>query len=164
MRKSLLVTSVAALIGATFLVGCAADANDAAEESGPVTCHDPAKLPATAARLDVTLKEWSVQLSSPTVKAGAVNIVAKNAGTMTHELVIFRGASYKALPQNADGSVNEDEISRADTIGEISEFDAGTTCGRSYELAPGTYVLLCNIVMGDVIHAKKGMVTTLTVV
>ena len=151
------------LVCAPVVVACATDSPDAAAEVGPASCHDPAKLPAKATVLDVNLNEWKVVPSASTIKAGSVNIVAHNIGTMTHELLVFRGDSEAALPHNADGSINEDAISAADTIGEISEFPRGTTCARHYDLAPGTYVLVCNIMTGDVLHAKLGMYTTLKV-
>jgi hypothetical protein len=163
MRKSLLFVAMSALFGGTVVAGCAADFLDSAPVTGPATCHDPASLPAGASTLDVSLKEWSVTLSRPTVAAGLVNIVAHNDGTMTHELLVFRGNSEADLPHNADGSLNEDLVSRVDTTGEISEFDQGTTCGRTYKLSAGHYVLLCNIVEADVVHLKNGMVATLTV-
>ena len=147
----------------SLVTACAVDGSDAAEETGAATCHDPAKLPQNATRLDVSLKEWSVKLSRSSVPAGPVNLVAHNDGSMTHEVLVLRGDSAAALPHNSDGSINEDAISKADTIGEISEFDLGKTCGRAYDLPAGKYVLVCNIVMGDVIHAKNGMVAELTV-
>ena len=164
MRKRLLVTSIIALLGVGTLVGCAADGPDESEASGAATSHDPAKLTPDAARLDVTVKEWAVEMSATSIKAGKVNIIARNSGTMTHEMVILRGETADALPHNSDGSINEDEVKAADAVGEIAEFDAGKTCGRTFDLAPGRYVVFCNIVMGDVVHAKNGMVTTLTVV
>lgn len=164
MRKSLLITSLVALLGVGAFAGCAADRTDETEASGAATCHDPAKLTSDAARLEVTVKEWSVEMSATTITAGKVNLIARNAGTMTHEVIILRGEAADVLPHNSDGSINEDEVSGADTVGEIAEFDAGKTCGRTFDLTPGRYVVFCNIAMGDVVHAKNGMVTTLTVV
>ena len=163
MKSIRVICAVGALVGMSIVTACAVDGSDAAEETGPATCHDLSTLPKNATQLDVSLKEWKVIPSRTTVPAGAVNIVAHNNGTMTHELLVLRGDSESALPHNADGSINEDAISRTDTIGEISEFDAGKTCGRAYDLPAGKYILVCNIVMGTEVHAAKGMVSELTV-
>ena len=114
--------------------------------------------------MEVTLNEWSVSLSRASVPAGTVNLVAHNKGTMIHEMIVLRADSVDQLPHNADGSINEDVVSMADTVGEIAEFEQGATCGRSFELAAGSYIVFCNIAMGDVVHAKRGMVSQLTVV
>ena len=93
----------------------------------------------------VVLSEWSVSPSVTTVKAGNIEFVATNAGPVDpHELVIIRSdLPIDKLPQDDTGFVPEDEV---DFVGEIEEFEPGTTASGIFALSPGRYILLCNIV------------------
>jgi len=164
MRKQTRFMSCAiALLGAaTVVAACAADAPDAVE-SHEITCFAVSDLPAGTTRVDVSLKEWSIELSSDTMKAGNVGFVATNEGTMVHEMLVVRADDPASLPYAANGSVNESAIPASDTLGEIAEFTAGTTCARTFALTPGHYAMFCNIAEGDSVHLKKGMITTFTV-
>ena len=44
----------------------------------------------TKNQLQANLSEWKITLDKATVSAGKLEIVAKNAGTTAHELVIIR--------------------------------------------------------------------------
>ena len=77
----------------------------------------------------------------------------------------MRGDDPSALPTTDDGAVDDDALGD-DLIGEIEPFAAGATCTGTFELEPGAYVLLCNIVEEDgdhEAHVAEGMTTTLTV-
>lgn len=103
-----------------------------------------------------------------------VTLHVSNAGSITHELVVVRAASAAALPrvktagERSVGAVDEAAISKSDTIGETGDVPVGTTVTKTFELAPGTYVIFCNIdnkSSGTVLnHFVHGMVTTLVVV
>jgi hypothetical protein len=162
-RQNWLATGAVALLGAaTVATACAADAPDYVEQA-EITCFAVSDLPADATRIDVSLKEWSIELSTDTVKAGNVGLVATNQGTMVHEMLVVRTDDPASLPYAANGSVNEDAISAADTLGEIAEFAVGTTCAHNFALSPGRYAVFCNIAEGDSVHLEKGMITTFTV-
>lgn len=150
------------LAGGTLVTACASDGTDAIE-SAEITCFAVSDLPADATRVDVTLREWAIDLSTNTVKAGNVGFVAKNAGTMIHEMLLVRVDDPASLPYAPNGSVNEDAVPAADTLGEIAEFASGSTCAHNFSLTPGHYVLFCNIAQGDTVHLKRGMITPLTV-
>ena len=109
--------------------------------------------------VDVTLQEWAVLPATTTIKAGAVTFNAKNVGPEdAHELVILKtDLGARDLPTGADGKVDE-SASGIETIGEIEEFAVGETKSGTFQLAPGTYVFICNIVdaEGDA-HYVKGM-------
>lgn len=164
MRKQnrLAIGAVARLGAATVATACAADAPDYAEQA-EITCFAVSDLPADATRIDVSLREWSIGLSTNTVKAGNVGFVARNGGTMVHEMLVVRVDDPANLPYVANGSVNEDAISAADTLGEIAEFAVGATCAHNFALSPAHYAVFCNIAEGDSVHLKKGMITTFTV-
>jgi hypothetical protein len=117
--------------------------------------------------IDVVLSEWSVEAPA-TAKAGAVTINAANEGGETHELVVVRAPSSDGFVQDDTGKVDEDGFAEGDFIGEITEFEAGTTSSATFDLTPGTYVLFCNIVEEEAdgsyeSHFMEGMQTTIVV-
>ena len=121
--------------------------------------------PPGAATLEVTLTEWTITAAQPAVAAGDVYFLATNAGGEAHEVVVIKtDLAPDALPET-DGKVPEDEV---DLIGEIEPFSPGSTASAVFELEPGDYVLLCNVVKeaedGQLVsHYLMGMYTPLTV-
>lgn len=119
--------------------------------------------------VNVTLIEYKVKLKPATVSApaGKVKLVAKNKGSMLHEMVVVRAADAAALPVDAEGSVVEDQIPEANLMGEIPEFKEGKTKSKVFALTPGTYVVFCNITEDQggttISHFKQGMHAVLTV-
>ncbi len=126
---------------------------------------DPASATSTLA---VTLDEWSVQTAQPRVPAGGITFNVENVGAEPHELVIVRAAGPGSLPVDEEGAVDEQKLPPGALIGEIEAFPAGTNCQGTFELPPGEYVLLCNVVdrhEGEHhVHFRLGMHTQLTVV
>jgi hypothetical protein len=124
--------------------------------------------PGTTTKVPVRLSEFRVRVAPATIPAGPVSFAVKNAGGLEHEVVIVRGSDPAALPVDADGAVDEDRLAPADQLGELEDltpkvnakFDAGV-------LAPGTYVLFCNIVSKDggetLSHYAEGMHAFVTV-
>lgn len=101
----------------------------------------------TGGTVGVTLQEWAVLPEKDSVPAGKVTFQAKNSGPDDrHELVVIKtDLAPDALPANADGKVQEDAAG-IEMIGEIEEFDPGKTETAVFDLKPGKYVLICNIV------------------
>ena len=94
----------------------------------------------SAKTVKVTLKEWTVTPSVKRVPAGAVTFVVTNKGKLGHELVVIKtNKAPKALPMNGS------QASEAGLMGEIEEFLPGQTRRLVVKLAPGRYVLLCNL-------------------
>ncbi len=117
--------------------------------------------------IDVVVSEWSVEAPAK-AKAGAVTINVSNEGGETHELVVVRADSSDGFVQDDTGKVDEDGFAEGDFIGEITEFEAGTTSSGTFDLTPGTYVLFCNIVDEETdgtfdSHFMEGMQTTIVV-
>ena len=122
----------------------------------------------------VTLQEFSIAAHPGLVQSGTVTLQVHNAGSITHELVVVRAASVSALPrvtkpgERSVGAVDEEAISKADTVGETGDVPAGTTVTKRFDLTPGTYIIFCNIdnkSTGAVLnHFVHGMATTLIVV
>ena len=117
--------------------------------------------------IDVVVSEWSVEAPA-TAKAGTVTINVSNEGGETHELVVVRADSSAGFDMDDTGKVDEDGFAEGDFIGEITEFEAGTSSSGTFELTPGTYILFCNIVEEEPdgtfeSHFVEGMQTTLVV-
>lgn len=122
--------------------------------SGAGAALDPAKADT---RVSVALSEWAVTPQPAEVKAGVVAFDVKNEGGTLHEVVVLRADGVEALPVNPDGTANEDAFGAQNAIGEI-EVPVGETGTVAFQLQPGNYVLICNILdESGHAHFKEGM-------
>jgi hypothetical protein len=104
---------------------------------------DPADADVTVAAV---LDEWSINAEPADVAASVVAFDVDNAGDEPHELVVIRtDTPASALPTNPDGAVDEAAVN-GDVIGEVEPFPAGEQCVGVFDLRPGSYALVCNIV------------------
>ena len=85
--------------------------------------------------VNVSEKEWVIDLASKTTKAGKVKFVIKNDGTIEHNFVI------KELKL------------------EVSGIQPGQSKEQTVDLKAGTYTIVCDIPG----HEEAGMKSTLTV-
>ena len=88
----------------------------------------------------LTLSEWKLSTARATVTAGRVTFVARNAGTMPHELLVLRSDRHHHLLRVEGGRVVE-----SGRVGRIPRFPSGASKRVTLKLAPGKYILLCNI-------------------
>ena len=153
LRAFVLFLGLAA--GAT---ACAASASpsSAPSSAAAVTSVAPSQQP--AANPTVVLSEWKVAVAS-TRNAGSMTFTISNAGTLPHELLVFKSdldpASY---PKDSSGNIIEDGpgiklLSDGDNI------DPGKSQTRTVDLTPGKYLFVCNIPS----HFTSGMFTVVTV-
>jgi hypothetical protein len=118
--------------------------------------------------VSATLQEYEIGLSATSVPSGTVTFTATNEGPdAEHELVVLRtNLAPDALPTKDDASVDEDGQG-LEIVGEIPEFPPGQTGTVALPLAPGHYVLICNLVTEEngqlESHYAFGMRTALTV-
>jgi len=92
-----------------------------------------------ASTLTVVINDRSFQLSPPTVQAGKVTFVVRNAGTKTAQFVVIKtNRAPKALPMEGN------RASEAGKKGEIAKIARGATKRITLTLAPGKYVLIGN--------------------
>jgi uncharacterized cupredoxin-like copper-binding protein len=103
--------------------------------------------------LAVKLSEWKIAPSATTAQAGKVKITADNTGSQTHELVVVR--TDKPAASLGSGK----QVSEKGSVGEISDLKAGATAGKTFDLSPGHYALICNLPG----HYTAGMRADLTV-
>jgi len=121
--------------------------------------------PAGPPTVDVTFQEWAIEPSVVEVKAGQVTFNAKNLSTKEeHEMVVVKtDLGLFDLPKGSDGKVDEEGAGMT-AVGEISETAAGASGTVTLDLAPGKYLLICNIVDADgTAHYGSGMSTAFTV-
>jgi uncharacterized cupredoxin-like copper-binding protein len=122
-----------------------------------------ALLPVAAAsnRGPTTLRviERDFSIKAPKrVRAGDVELVVHNRGPASHELIVVREGRGD-LPLRSDGlTVDEEALEKRET-GTLEPDKVGTTRKLDVHLAPGRYVLFCNM-SG---HYLGGMRTVLVV-
>lgn len=111
-----------------------------------------------AGTVSVELKEYSVTPNPASAAAGTVTFNARNAGSMNHELVVIQSElAIDKLPM--DASVVDEKGAGVKVIGEIEEFAAGKSESAGFDLAAGSYVLICNVAG----HYALGMRSAFTV-
>ena len=125
--------------------------------------------PSQATTVSVALQEFAIVPSVASAPAGKVTFVAKNTGPDdVHEMVVLRtDLDPAALPVDNDGKADE-EGDGITSIGETGDVAVGATKDVAFDLAPGKYVLICNIVQTEPDGSKEapykvGMRTAFTV-
>jgi len=148
-HPTLLVVLAAASLG---FVGCG---GDGAEEGG-----------GGEQAVDITLQEFAVSTDRQSATAGPVTFNATNKGPDDkHEFVVIKtDLAITDLPTDKTGAVSEDGAG-IDVIGEIEEFPPGETRSATFDLASGSYALICNIYdkSEKEAHYQEGMRTSFSV-
>ena len=134
----------------------------AVDTTAAAAADTTAATPAAGAAIDVSLVEWAINATG-TPAAGTVTLNVTNDGQFPHELLVIKGDSYESLPLDANGAVEEAQLTAGALIGETERLDGGATTTLTAELTAGHYVLLCNIVGGGSSHAARGQVLELDV-
>ncbi len=108
--------------------------------------------------INVTEKDYSITFSSDTINAGSITFHVTNEATdMSHEFVILKtDLPGNNLPLNADGNVDESQLTLIDAIKGLA---AGDTQDLTVNLQPGHYVAICDLPG----HYKQGMYIDFTV-
>jgi uncharacterized cupredoxin-like copper-binding protein len=151
---------------ALAVAGCSGSKNKSSNsgssggQNGGVTVTTAAATSGGPATVNVVGGErangsYYLTATPPSVKSGPTVIAFKNVGTRVHEVVVLKtGTPANQLKVGADNTVSE-----AASVGEDSETNAGKSKTTTITLAPGKYVLVCNIAG----HYKKGMYFAFTV-
>jgi uncharacterized cupredoxin-like copper-binding protein len=117
----------------------------------------------TAGAVTVQLKEFSITPSTTSIPAGKVTFNPENVGGVTHEMVIIRtDDAPDALPTEKDGTANEDAKGLTG-IDEVEDIAPGAPGSLTVDLAPGSYVMICNILDSGNAHYSLGMRAGFTV-
>ena len=126
----------------------------------PLASVTPVDAAPTANPADpsVSLYEWKV-IAPATLKAGKTTFNISNFGTVPHELLMFKSPLAAAkYPVDAAGNIKE-EGAGVDLFSDGENIDPSGSQARTVDLAPGTYLFVCNIPG----HFKNGMFTVVTV-
>ena len=105
--------------------------------------------------LAVTMKDYRVELSVDTVKAGTVKIGVRNAGGMEHSFELIKtDLPFDKLPTTGDAKAREDGL-----VKQVKSIGVGKVSVVTADLAAGNYVVICNVAG----HYQLGMRAALAV-
>jgi uncharacterized cupredoxin-like copper-binding protein len=104
-------------------------------------------------KVQVSMREYTISPDKTQVRPGNVTFDAHNAGSMTHEMVVLRtDLPALSIPTAPDGTADE-EASGVKNVGEVSDVSPGESKSVTVNLAPGRYLLVCNLPG----HLRQGM-------
>jgi uncharacterized cupredoxin-like copper-binding protein len=113
-----------------------------------------------------TLSNFKIALDKTSMKTGQITFKIKNDGPSTHEFVVFKtDLAPDALPTTtADNgaTIVDEKGTGVEAIDEKEDIPSGSATSLTVNLAPGSYVLICNI-EDDGGHYVNGMHTAFTV-
>jgi uncharacterized cupredoxin-like copper-binding protein len=109
--------------------------------------------------VQVTADEFSIKLNNASVPAGKVTFRVANKGTIEHELVLLKTDLAPTALKMRDNEDKVNEEVSATNVGEVEDIGSGATKSGTFDLTPGKYVLICNVVN----HYRAGMTTAFEV-
>ena len=111
-----------------------------------VGCSSPRPADAAAVRVPVRLKDFRVDVGRAVVGQGRVRFEVVNRGPTTHELDVVRtDLPENELPLDADRLTVVANDARLVHLGEAEGLDIDDHRTLTVDLAPGHYVLYCNM-------------------
>jgi uncharacterized cupredoxin-like copper-binding protein len=145
-----LVVGITLTMGLTA-TGCGGISLHYSDDGGHVV-NDDSDDPddnATSTKVDVALHEFTVTPSPKHAPAGPVKFHVANKGSEVHEFLVIRtDLAPDALPQEANGSYEEDGEG-TELLDEIGEIMPGDSADLEIDLEEGAHVLICNMVEGE---------------
>ena len=102
--------------------------------------------------VNVLLQEWTVVPDLESAPAGEVTFAAINAGSIPHTFFVARtDLAPDALPTDDEGAVDVqgEGIASIEDLAEIEPTGSGEV---TLDLAPGKYVLFCNLPPEETMH------------
>lgn len=122
-------------------------------------CGDSSRKPSTAGTvIGVTERDFHIAATLAQVRSGDVTLQVHNVGPDQHELIVAPEHN-RGLALRSDGfTVNEEAIQNSER-GSIQPQEPGGTTDLKLHLAPGRYLLFCNMEG----HYMGGMHTELVV-
>jgi uncharacterized cupredoxin-like copper-binding protein len=121
-------------------------------------CAHVAKGVAGPTVVNITERDFAIT-APQTVRAGDVELVSHNRGPDDHELIVVRESSAAKLPLRTDGITVDEDALEPVKAGGLEPLASGTVGVLHLNLAPGRYVLFCNMAG----HFLGGMHHTLVV-
>ena len=96
--------------------------------------------------VSVLLDDFHVHRTTATAASGMVRFQLANNGPSTHEFIVVRtDRASGQLPLQRDGLTVDEEGPGVDAVDEAEGLDIGDRRTFTLDLAPGHYVLFCNM-------------------
>jgi uncharacterized cupredoxin-like copper-binding protein len=124
--------------------------------STPTTAPSTTASTPAGGAVNVEVKEYAISATPATLAAGSITFNVKNSGKITHEFVVLQSDLAPDQLPAKDHEVEEDKLT---SPGELEDIAAGSTASKTFTLAAGKYVLICNIAT----HYENGMRAAFTV-
>ena len=106
--------------------------------------HEQPSRPGTV--VSVLLDDFDVHRTTATAASGTVRFQLVNNGPSTHEFIVVRtDRASGQLPLQRDGLTVDEEGPGVDWVDEAEGLDIGDRRTLTLDLAPGHYVLFCNM-------------------
>lgn len=138
----------------------AATTSASAPSTSQTTASTPAQTTTAPAHalgsVDVSLKEYTISPTPATGKAGTVSFSVHNDGQVAHEFLVVKTPKQAGALATPGGS---GEASEQGNVSETGTVLPGANKTLKAKLAPGHYVLLCNLPG----HYKAGQSADFTV-
>ncbi len=121
-------------------------------------CSSSSPASGPVSDVNATLKEWEFNLDATTGAEGDITFHIQNDGDKTHEFVVVStDTAADSLPvDDATDTVDETQFTPVD---EVEDITSGSSAELTVTLAPGHYVILCNLES----HYAEGMAADFTV-
>jgi uncharacterized cupredoxin-like copper-binding protein len=124
---------VKAIVGLSLATACSACTGNPAPER-------------SQAGVPVTLRDFRVRVPNGPVTAGMLSFDIHNRGPSTHEFLVVRtDLGSSELPLGPDGLTVDEESPELHFVEEDPNLDIGDARVLTVRLAPGHYVLYCNL-------------------
>jgi uncharacterized cupredoxin-like copper-binding protein len=96
--------------------------------------------------VNVVLEDFKVGLDAAVVPAGTVRFQIRGQGPTRHELIVVRtDRAPEKLPLQRDGLTVNEDAPGIDLLDEVDGLDIDDRQTLVLRLAPGSYVLYCNL-------------------
>jgi uncharacterized cupredoxin-like copper-binding protein len=114
--------------------------------AGLTGCSAHSSSKTTSSRIDVTMHDFGIKVSSHLVRAGKVVLHVTNKGPSTHEInVDLTRYAAGAIPLKRDGLTAAEDAKGLQRIDSIEQVNLHHTGDLTLDLRPGRYVLWCNL-------------------
>lgn len=138
-----------ALIGIALLgAACGGSSPTGARSQAPTgtPTSAPTSSGPTASTVKATERDFKVTLAQATVPTGSITFQIHNNGPSTHEFVVFKtDLPQGALPVDSSTSQVDEKGQGVQPVDEVQEVAAGGDQTLTVDLAPGNYVVFCNL-------------------
>jgi len=158
MRRSIMASSIGMIFLASVVAGCGGSSSSSkttVANGGDITVPLSTGTEIAVKAADTSATTQTLVATPLTAPVGDVTFTLTNAGTKTHEMIILK--TEDAIDKLVIGADNK--VSEAASVGEISETPAGKVVTKTFTLAAGNYILVCNIEK----HYAQGMRTAFVV-